>query len=233
MRSASCGLGRLERNASLLTLIGVVCFAAADVEAAPAPLRFAVSITGTAHAEWDHTRTPTAEGDCQRTVRSEGFRDVRFRTTRPTLVSVRNGRVLATTVRTLTGTVTLAGANTTTLACGEQRTQTIADCARTRRSFRNATVGARSTRAGSITLGALRMTLRRSNCPLEPADVISRPLGPVPGPLRVSTQNLANERIGRITLTATASRRTNYGPVEAGTLQQRARWRVTLTRVSP
>jgi hypothetical protein len=235
VRSASWGLGRLERDARLLTLIGVgaVCFAAARADAAPAPLGFAVSVSGTAHEEWDHTGAPTADGTCERTLRSEGIRDARFRTTHPTLVRVTGGRLLAVTIRNLAGTVTSGGANTIRRRCGTDLMEAVADCAQTRRSFRAASVRAHSTRPGSVTLGPLRATLRRSDCPLEPADVVREPLGRVPGPLRVSPAALANRRLARITLTASASRRKNYGPVEAGTLQQRSAWRVTLVRLSP
>jgi hypothetical protein len=233
VRSASWGLGCLERNTGLLTLIGVACLAAAGADAAPAPLRFAVSVTGTAHDVWNFTGAPTAEGDCERTVQSEGIRDSRFKTTRPTVVRLTGGRVLATTLRNFAGTVTLGGANTTSVTCGGEGTQTIADCARTRRSFRSGTVGARSARPGSVTLGPVRATLRRSNCPLEPADVRRLPLGAIPGPLRISTKSLANPRFARITVRVSASRRTNYGPLEQGTLQQRSSWRVTLIRLSP
>jgi len=192
-----------------------------------------VSVSGTAHDVWNFTGAPSVAGGCERTVQTEGIRDVRFRTTRPTVVRVRSGRILATTFRNFAGTVTLAGANTTSVTCGEERTQTIADCAQTRRSFSKATVGARSARPGSITLGAVRATLRRSDCPLEPSDVRRQPLGTIPGPLRISTNSLANPRLARITVRVSASRRTNYGPLEQGTLQQRSSWRVTLVRLSP
>jgi hypothetical protein len=196
-------------------------------------MRFAVSVSGTAHEEWDHTGVPTTDGNCERTVRSEGIRDVRFRTTRATVARVRGGRLLAVTIRNLTGTVTLAGANTTRQKCGTEVTESIADCARTTHSFRGATVRARSTRPGSITLGPVRVALQRANCPLEPTDVVREPLGRTPGPLRVAIASLANRSLVRITLTASASRRKNYGPVEDGTLRQRAAWRVTLVRLSP
>lgn len=233
MRGVARRLGSLAGNAGLLAFIGVVCFAAAGADAAPEPLRFAVSVSGTAHDVWDFTGGPTEEGACVRRARSEGIRDVRFRTTKPTVVRVSDGRLLATMIRNLAGTVTLAGANTTTLTCGGEGTQTIADCARTRRSFRNATVRARGTRPGSVTVGPVRATLRRSNCPLEPADVLRQLLGTIPSPLRVSTASLANPRIARITVNVSGTRRRNYGPEEAGTLRQRAKWRVTLARLSP
>jgi hypothetical protein len=50
-------------------------------------------------------------------------------------------------------------------------------------------------------------------------------------PLSISTATLANERLGRITLTASATRTTNYGPVERGKLTQRSVCKFTLERV--
>ena len=223
----------MARNAGLLTVIGVVCFAAAGAEAAPAPMRFAVTVSGTAHQVWDHTGVPAVDGNCTRTVRSEGIRDVRLRTLRPSVVQVVDGRLLPGNVSKLTGTVTLAGANTISQTCGTERTEAIADCVRTRRSFSKARVGVRSTRPGSITLGPVRVALRTIDCPVEPAEVVRLGLGPIPGPLRISTASLANRRIARITLTARATRRTNYGPVEQGTLEQRSTWRFTLVRLAP
>ena len=232
MRRAAGRLGRLARNACLLTLVGITSVFAATANAAPEPATFKLSISGTAHAEWDHTAAPVPAGDCVRTTRSEGFRDVRFRTARPTVVRVVDKRVLAATIRRLAGTVTLAGANTVTDMCGAESRQAIQDCATTRRSFGKGTVSAVSRRAGSLTFGRIRNTrLRTSTCPREPAEVVSTPLGPVPGPLRISTSALANPRIARITLTATASRTVTYGPEASGTLEHRSAWKVTLQRV--
>jgi hypothetical protein len=61
--------------------------------------------------------------------------------------------------------------------------------------------------------------------------VLRAPLGPPPVRLRAAT--LENPRATRITLTATATRRKTYGPVEQGTLEQRSAWRVTLVRLAP
>ena len=172
MRRVARRLGRLAGNAGLLTLIGATSFSAAGADAGPAPTFFKLTIVATAHAEWDHTGAPAASGDCQRTVRSEGFRDVRFRTAKPTLIRVANGRVLAGTVRRLTGTVVLAGANTVSDMCGTDTKQAIQDCVTTRRSFRAGTIGVLSMRAGSITFRPVRnVRLRTVTCPQEPAEV--------------------------------------------------------------
>ena len=225
------GVHSAARHTVLIGVI-VVCTAAAHASAEPAPTLFKLTVVATAHAEWDHTGLAVASGDCERTVRSEGFRDVRFRTAKPTVVRVARGRVLAATIRGLTGTVVLSGANTLSDVCGQETKEAIQDCATTRRSFRSATVGVSSRRPGSVTLGPLRqLRLRTINCPQEPADVIRTPLGPIPGPLR--TTALANPRVLHLTLTASASRRIGFGPAEQGTLQQRSRWKLTFDRVQP
>jgi hypothetical protein len=234
VRRTAGGLGSLARDAGLLTLIGVLCLAAASASAAPAPTVFRLSISGNAHQKWDHTAGPVPVGDCQQTVRSEAIRDVSLRTAHPVLVRFAGGRILATTVRGLTGTVTLSGANTTTQICGIERTESIADCAQTRRSFKGGTIGLVGPRVGTIGLGPFRnVRLQSASCPREPADVVKAPLGLVPGPLHVRVGTVTNPRIVRITLTASASRRKIYGAPEAGTLEQRAAWKVTLTRVQP
>ncbi len=195
---------------------------------------FRLTISGTAHQEWDHTGASVPAGDCEQTVRSEAIRDVSFRTAHPLVVRFA-GRVLAaTTVRGLTGTVKLSGANTTTQICGSERTESIADCAQTRRTFKGGTIGVVGPRAGTIRLGPFRnVRLRTASCPREPADVLEAPLGPIPGPLHLRVGTVTNPRIARITLTASASRRKTYGAPEAGTLEQRASWKVTLSRVRP
>jgi hypothetical protein len=195
---------------------------------------FRLSISGTAQQKWDHTSAPVPIGDCQQTVRSEGIRDVSFRTAHPVLVRFAGSRILATTVRGLTGTVKLSGANTTTRTCGSERTESIADCAQTKRSFKGGTIGVVGPRAGTIRLRPVRnVRLGTASCPREPADVVTAPLGPVPGVLHVRVGTVTNPRIVRITLTASATRRKTYGAPEAGTLEQRAAWKVTLTRVQP
>jgi hypothetical protein len=216
--------------------VGVLAasFAAAHASASPAPSLFKLSIVATAHAEWDHTGVPSPFGDCDRTIRSEGIRTTRFRTAKPALIRVVDGRVLAGTVRGLTGTVTLSGANTVTDLCGPEMKEAIQDCVTTKRSFRAGTMGVVSTQRGSITLRPVRnVRLRTSLCPREPAEVVRPPVGPVPGPLHVSTVTLANKRVTHITLTASASRTLNFGPVEQGVLRQRSAWKVMLERVQP
>jgi hypothetical protein len=228
--------GGVHRAAKYIVLVGVfvVCITAARASAKPAAALFKLTIVATAHAEWDHTGAPAAAGDCERTVRSEGFRDVRFRTAKPALIRVVGGRVPAATVGRLSGTVALAGANTVTDICGTETRQAIQDCVTTRRSFRGGTTRVLSMRAGSITFRPVRdVRLRTVNCPQEPAEVVRAPLGPIPGPLRISTATLANEGVARITLTASASRRVGYGPVEQGTLRHRSAWKLTLLRVHP
>jgi hypothetical protein len=216
----------------LLAGVLATCAAAAHASAAPAPTLFKLSISGTAHAEWDHTGVAVPFQDCNRTIRSEGIRSVRFRAAKPTVVRVVNGRVLAATVRRVAGTVTLAGANTIRDVCGPETREAIQDCATTKRTFRTATIALVSTRAGSLTLRSVRNArLRTSACPREPAEVVRAPLGPVPGPLRVSTASLADKGVARITLTASKSGTVNYGPLEQGRLRHGSAWKLTLERV--
>lgn len=172
--------------------------------------------------------------ECEHTVRAEGIRDVRFRTARPVLVRFDGARLLPVRVRGLRGTGTVAGANTVTDICGNGRTQAIQDCVLTKQAFKGGSIGALSARAGSITLRALReVRLQTISCPQEPAEVLAAPLGPVPGPLRLPVAALRNRRIAHVTLTASASRGKKYGSPEDGTLEQRAAWTLTFTRVRP
>ena len=229
----SGGVHRAARHTVFLGVF-VACLAAAHASASPAPMLFKLSIVATAHAEWDHTRAPVPAGACNRTVRAEGIRHVRFRTTRPAIARVAGGRVLATTLRGLTGTITLAGANTVTDVCGAERQEAIQDCATTTRSFARGTIALVGGRPGSLTVRPVRnVRLRVGNCPLEPVQVVRAPVGPIQSPLKLSAATLANKRFIHITLTATASRRTRYGPVEQGTLTQRSSWKITLERIQP
>ncbi len=54
--------------------------------------------------------------------------------------------------------------------------------------------------------------------------MVAAPLGPVPGPKRISVAALLNSRITRFTVRVSASRHTAYGPREAGVLDQRSAW---------
>ena len=234
MRRAARRLGRLERNAGLLALIAAACFAAAGVRAAPGPELFELSVSGTAHAQWDHTDAPTTADGCERSLRSRGTRDVRFRSSRPAVVRFVGGRLSPADVRSLTGSVTLSGPNTLNETCGATETHTPQPCAKTSRSFAGGTVHLSTTKPGAITLGPLRIaSLHRSGCPREPDDVVRAPLGPLPGPVRIPPATVANAKIIRITLTASASRRTTFGQPEAGKLTERAAWTFTLLRQRP
>ena len=175
MRRVARRLGRLAGNPGLLTLIGVTSFSATGADAAPAPTLFKLTVVGTAHAEWDHTGAPAPSGACERTVRSEGFRDVRFRTAKPALVRVAGGRVLAGTVRGLTGTVVLSGANTVSDVCGTETSQAIQDCVTTRRLFRAGRMGVLSLRAGRKLI--------------EPARMLTTPIVPARNDRLVVTQS--------------------------------------------
>jgi hypothetical protein len=213
-----------------VTVAAVCCTAAG---AAGSSAHFQLSIVATTQSQWDHTTAPVASGDCTTSQRSEGVLDTLFRTRRPVRVRFVGGRIVPVDVGPLDGSATFSGTNTLNEICPTSESQTPKQCNTTSKNFSGAKTHASSTRPGSITLGRLRVRLATIDCPLEPVEVTRDPLGPVPGPLRVSTRTLANSRFARITLTASASRRIKYGPLEQGTLQQRSLWRMTLQRVAP
>jgi hypothetical protein len=187
-----------------------------------------VTVSGTASASWDYTSAPTATGDCSSSQTSHGSRSVRFQSSRPTLVRYAEGRIAALTVRGLKGSIPIFGQNTANLTCAGVETHTPVACVDTTREFRSAHVVLFSPGRRKIaTRGAGGMPAR-SECPSEPRDVA--PLGP-PASFVVPTALFERERVARITLTASASRRKGYGDPEAGTLQQRSSWKLTFVRV--
>jgi hypothetical protein len=210
-----------------------VCCTAASAAASPASALFRLTISGTATIDFDHTSAPVPSGSCETSLRSEGVRTVRFRTRHPTVVRVLGGRVQTVDVRAIAGTVTLTGPNTLNELCTTSETHTLEPCAKTTRNFRDARTTLRSTRPGSLTLRALRVRLRRIQCPHEPDDVVAAPLGPVPGPLHLSVTALSQRRITRLTLTASATRHRNYAAPEQGTNVQRSHWTLTFERIRP
>ena len=229
MRRAERGLGRLAGDACVLAAIGLASFAAARAEAAPAPQVFFLTIKVTAVADFDHSTAPVTSGDCRSTIRAEGVRTATFRSP-PTPVRFVGGRLRAVVLRRLTGTVKLTGRNTHNEMCGPKESQTAEPCSSTIRTFRNATVAFSGPAAGRIAIGSPRVSLRRIGCPQEPAEVLQLPLGPAPGPLRLSVKALTSPRTTRITSTATATRTRSYGSPEDGMLQQHTAWSFTLTR---
>jgi hypothetical protein len=223
--------GRARTRRGLLGLIAVACFLAAHASAAPAPTLFQLSVTGTATHQWTHTGAPEQNGNCTRTVTSEGIRKTQFRTARPVLVRLLEGRVLTAELRGLTGTVTLVGANTTDERCGEEGTGQIADCAQTKRSFGGGKARVSSPRARAAEIGAVRgVRLRDSDCPLEPLEVKSSPLGPRVGLLGLADEAL-EERVSRITVRASRSRRVFFAAPAEGSLREQAQWKLTFVRV--
>jgi hypothetical protein len=228
-----CGpLVRLRRKLGLLCLLGLTCSVAAHASAAPAPTLFRLTIVGTAHQEWSVTGAPEVTGDCRRTETSEGIRTATFRTRAPVIVRVAGGRVLPVDVRAILGKVTLAGANTTEEICGEVGTSKIADCAQTRRSFTGATVHAASPRPGVVAFkGIANVRLATADCPLEPADVRRRPLGPPLNLVRLPKETLMEQKLASIRLRATRTRRKVYGSPEQGRLVETVVWTLKFTRV--
>jgi len=210
-----------------------LCSTGASATAAPGPALFRLTISGTAVANWDHTTAPVTSGDCETSERSEGVRTARFRSSSPTLVRVVAGRVQTVDARGIAGTVRLSGPNTLNRVCGTTETHTLQPCAVTTRTFRDARTTLLSLKQGSISLRPLRLLLRRVQCPQEPDDMAASPLGPPPGPKRISVAALVNERITHFTVRVSASRHKNYGPPEAGMLDQRSAWTLTFQRIRP
>jgi hypothetical protein len=208
----------------------VCCTAAGAVSA---PERFELSIAAITHANWDHTTAPVEANGCTTSQRSEGVLNVLFHTRRPVHVRFVDGRIVGVDAGSLEGTADVTGTNTANQVCGTSESHTPEPCTDTTLVVRGVKAHMSSTKPGMVKLGPLRAHLRTVDCPREPVELARDPLGPVPGPLRVSPRTLAQPRFTHITLTASASRRFKYGPREQGTLQQRTFWRVTLVRVRP
>jgi hypothetical protein len=225
-------LGRLRQKLGLLCLVGIACSASAHASAAPAPTLFRLTIVGTAHQEWSVTAAPVVSGDCRRTETSEGIRTTTFRTRVPVTVRFAGGRLLPVVVRGILGKVTLAGANTTDEICSGAGTSKIADCAQTTRVFSRATVHAASPRPGVVTFkGIANVRLATADCPLEPADVVRRPLGPPLNAVQLPKETLKERKLARINLRVTRNRRKVYGSPQKGQLVESVEWTLKLVRV--
>lgn len=222
---------RGTRSILLAGVLGVACGFAVHASATGAPAVFRLTISGTATADWDHTGAPATGNVCDVSVRSEGVRTARFRSSRPTVVRFVGGRIQTVELRAAAGAVTLTGRNTANEVCGQLEKHTVQPCAKTTRTFKDARATLLSTKPGSITVRPLHVPLRRIECPQEPDEVYALPLGPAPGPLHISLSLLADKRIARITLTASTSRRKKYASPESGTLRQRTAWKITLVRI--
>jgi len=204
-----------------------------DASSAPAPTLFRLTIVGTVHQKWSFTAAPVVTGNCRRTETSEGIRTARFRTRTPVVVRLAGGRVLPAEVRGIAGTVTLGGANRTDETCGDGgSTGQIADCAQTKRAFTGASVHAVSTRPGAVTLNRIaNVRLATADCPLEPPDVRSHPLGPAPNLVRLPGEALKERRVARINLRVSRTQHKVYGSPEKGTLDESGEWTLTFVRV--
>jgi hypothetical protein len=232
VRRSPCGLGRLAQDTGLLGLLAASCVLAAGAQAAPAPTRFRVTLVGTAQQSWAHTSAPVEDGICRRIEKSEGIRSATFRTRRPIVVRFLGGRVLPVDLRGLAGTVTLGGANTKDEICGGVGSSAISDCAQTKRSFAGARARIASPRPGVLALEVVRnVRLEVSDCPREPAEVVRRPLGPAPGPLRLPKLALTEQRLKRLTLRGSRTQRKVYASPEEGQLEERAEWTLTFVRL--
>jgi hypothetical protein len=232
VRRSACGLRRLAKDIGLLGLLAATCVLAASAPAAPAPALFRLSLVGTTNQEWTHTSAPVDEGNCRRTEKSEGIRTARFRTGRSVVVRLLGGRVLPVDVRSMRGSVTLGGANTRDENCGGVGSAAISDCAETRRSFSGASARIASPRPSVLRLSVVRnVRIPSSDCPREPLEVVRRPLGPAPGPLRLPQAAFTEQRLMRLTLHGSRTQRKIYGAPEEGRLVERAEWILTFVRI--
>jgi hypothetical protein len=229
-----CKALSLRRYTGPLVLLALVCGLAAHASAAPPPTVFRLTLTGSAHDEWSFTAAPVSDGDCRRTDRSDGIRDVTFRTKQAVSVRISGGRVLPVVIRGVFGTVTLRGANTTERVCGPTGTTQTADCAQTKRSFTGATIQAASPQPGVLTLKKVgNVHLAKANCPLEPLDVTLRPVGPLPKQFRLPKATLMERELRRITVGATRTQRSVYGAPQSGHLDERSQWNLRFDRAVP
>jgi len=224
-------LGCLRRQLGLLGLLGVACVVAAQASAAPAPTLFRLTIVGTAHQEWSVTSAPVDTDGCRRTVTSEGTRTATFRTGTAVIVRVVAGRVLPVDVHGILGKVTLVGANTTDEVCGGTPKSKTADCAPTTRAFTGGTVHAASSRPGIVAFNGIEnVRLAAADCPLEPADVRRRPLGPPLNLVRLPKETLIEKKLAGVNLHATRTRRKVYGTPEQGHLVETVDWKIKFVR---
>jgi hypothetical protein len=215
-----------------LAFVGGTCALAAHASAAPAPTLFKLTVSGTAQQQWTYSAAPVPEGACARTETSEGIRSATFRTTRAIMVRISHGKVLPATVRGIRGTITLGGANTTDTRCGDAGTTRTADCAQTRRTFTGATLKVASPKARTIAVQPVaNARISRADCPVEPAGVIRRPIGPTPTVLQMPPAVLNEHKVSRITLRASPTRQTTFGSPEQGRLEETSEWQFTFVRV--
>jgi hypothetical protein len=140
--------------------------------------------------------------------------------------------VLPVDVRGILGTVTLGGANTMDEVCGEVGTTNTADCAQTRRAFTGATVHVTSSRPGVMVVGGVaNVRLATADCPREPSDVRSGPLGAPLNLVNLPKEALMEAKLARINLRATRNRRKVYGSPEQGSLVETIEWTLKFVRV--
>jgi hypothetical protein len=216
----------------LLGCIGAASLGAAGASAAPATDLFALTLSGTASAQWDHTGAPIADVDCTRKERTEGLRSVRFRS-RPTRVRLVDGRLIAIDLRGVRGTVTLGGAETTETMCpGGEGSAQIRDCITSRRTFTGGAVRLSSPARGRLAFGPARgVRLAVANCPDEISAVRRAPLGPSPSPLRLPLDKLSSPRTQTVTTRVSFRRTVPFQLPELGSLVRRATWTLTFRRL--
>ncbi len=79
--------------------------------------------------------------------------------------------------------------------------------------------------------GIANVRLATADCPLEPADVVRRPLGPPLNLVRLPKEALKEQKLARINLRATRKRRKVYGSPQKGQLVERVEWTLKFVRV--
>ena len=220
-----------------IALVAVVVVAAALVAVAvaaraPAPVHRA-SVTGEVLLQWTYTEPALQVGQCTETTTYDGSQRIVFRTARPSAVTVRGtpGRVrfVPSTAGRIVGTVAAVGTRTVHRDCpGGTGDVDLFDCAPTRRALRRVSVSFSSVR-GAVRLRARNLPASGVQVcapPPDTADEAAAVLRSAPG--RLVERNLFQR--ARATAQGSVNRRRTLRGEQAGTLQERARWTLTLTR---
>lgn len=192
---------------------------------------YLLTVSGTASATWDHTGAPVADGQCTRTLRTEGIRSVRFKS-RLTRVRIVDGRMRGVDVRGIRGTVTLAGAETTDRVCPDGTgTSQVADCIRSTRSFAGGVARFSSPARGRLAFGPVRaVRLAVADCPDEIVEVRRAPAGLSPAAIRLPVK-LLHPRTLTVKSRVSFRRTDRFASPQQGALEQRIAWTLTFTRV--
>src|SRR5947207_1125589 len=106
-------------------------------------------------------------------------------------------------------------------------------CSGPRSSAQPPTSGPSPPRPGVVAFkGVANVRLATSDCPREPADVSGRPLGPPLNLVRLPKGTVTGQKLSRINLSATRSRRKVYGSPEHGRLVESVEWTLKFVRTA-